>query len=273
MAERRPPVVTLLTDFGLQDYFVAAMKGVIYDICPEACVVDITHLIPPHDVIGAAFTLGAVYHEFPRWTVHVVVVDPGVGTARRPIVVVGDQHYFVGPDNGVFSVVYEREPYIRVYHLTEEHFFRPSPSATFHGRDIFAPVAAWLARGVEPVHMGVPVEDFIRLKFPKPVPKDANVYQGIVLHVDRFGNLVTNFDMAFLASILGEDLRRRCQVILAQTRIPGLRRTFGEVPRGELVAYIGSAGFLEIAIHQGNAAQTLKATRGTEVSIVVAPES
>ncbi len=271
MAEERPPIITLLTDFGLQDHFVAAMKGVIYSICPHAHVVDMTHLIPPQDIVGAAFTLAAAYPYFPRWTVHVVVVDPGVGSARRPLLVVGDQHYFVGPDNGVFSLVYEREPYLRVYHLTEEHLFRSEVSATFHGRDIFAPVAAWLARGIEPAHMGQLIDDYVHLKFPKPRQKAPNVYQGVVLHIDRFGNLITNFSREFLIDLLGEDLRRPCQVILQQHRISGLQRTFSDVDRGQPVVYLGSAGYLEIAINAGNAARQMNAARGTAVTLIVAP--
>ena len=152
-------LITLLTDFGTADYFVGAMKGVIFSINPTARVVDITHEIPPHDIRAGAFTLHAVYKSFPPQTIHVAVVDPGVGSTRRPILVVGGDQFFVGPDNGLFGYVYEREPRCRVFHLTREEYFRRPVSQTFHGRDIFAPVAAALSRGVEPPELGDEIKD------------------------------------------------------------------------------------------------------------------
>ncbi len=263
-------VITLMTDFGYSDYYVGAMKGVILSVHSDVHIVDITHGIAPYDFIGAAFNLMAYYNEFPRWTVHVVVIDPGVGTQRRPILVVGDKHFFIGPDNGVFSLIYEREEWIRVYHLTEEHFFRSTMSSTFHGRDIFAPAAAWLAKGVEPSHMGQIIEDYMKIPFPKPVQQDTNVAKGIVLYVDRFGNCITNFDTEFLQNFLGEDFSKQTQIIIKDTRIGGIRRTFAEVEKGTPLAYIGSSGYLEIGINQGNAAQVLQIRRGEQVTIITA---
>ena len=268
MADERTPVITLTTDFGTQDHFVGTMKGVILGINPNVQLVDITHELPPHDVIGAAFSIRCSYAYFPRWSIHLVVVDPTVGSQRRPILVVGDQHYFIGPDNGVFSLVYEVEPYIRVYHLTETHFFLSEISTTFHGRDIFAPVAAWLAKGVEPAQMGEVIEDFVRIPIPRPIAIEEKTMKGVVLYVDRFGNLITNFTRESLAGLLGEDLSQPCVVQIQNQSIPGLKSAYFEVPQGQPVALIGSTGYLEIGANQASAARILKAGRGTEVIVV-----
>lgn len=269
MAEEKIPFITLLTDFGNRDYFVASMKGVIADINPKARVVDITHELDPHDIIGAAFTLNAAYRYFPKWTIHVAVVDPTVGSNRRPILVIGDQHYFIGPDNGIFSLVYESEPYLRVYHLMETHFFRTEISTTFHGRDIFAPAAAWLSRNVEPSQMGQTIEDFLKIPLPKPVAKNSHSFKGVVFYVDRFGNLITNFNMDFLKTLLGDDLDRPFRIIIKDKTIEGLKRSYCEVAPGEFVTLIGSTGYLEIGAYQSNASRLLGAGRGTEVLITV----
>ena len=156
-------IITLLTDFGAADYFVGALKGAILSVNPQAQVVDITHEIAAHDIRAGAFTLLAAYEAFPPQTIHVAVVDPGVGSSRRPILVATREHFFVGPDNGLFSYICEREPEPRVYHLTEEKFFRPMVSATFHGRDIFAPVAGALSKGTPPASLGELITDYVRL--------------------------------------------------------------------------------------------------------------
>ncbi len=163
-------IVTLLTDFGVADYFVGAMKGAVLSVNPRAQVVDITHEIPPHDIEAGAFTLLAAYQSFPQGTVHVAVVDPGVGSARRPVVVEADGHLFVGPDNGVFGYIFERADDACVFHATETKYFRPSISSTFHGRDVFAPLAGALSLGVEPATLGPPVTDYARSRFPLAAP-------------------------------------------------------------------------------------------------------
>src|SRR5262245_14904204 len=194
-------MITLLTDFGLGDYFVPAVKGVILTINPKASIIDITHDLAAHDIQAAAFTLGACYHNFPSGTVHVVVVDPGVGSPRRAIVAAAGGYFFVGPDNGVFSFVYARESNPRVFHITNDRYFSRTVSATFHGRDVFAPVAAHIARGARLEEIGAEVEDYVRFEIPRPRPgwiETRGVIEGRIIHIDRFGNCVTNFTEAEL---------------------------------------------------------------------------
>src|SRR5688572_12873501 len=185
-------IVTLLTDFGTADYFVGAMKGAVLAANPSAQVVDITHEVPAYDIEAGAFTLRAAFETFPEGTVHVAVVDPGVGSERRAVAVEGRGHAFVGPDNGIFGHVYERVRPFRVFHLTDESFFRPEVSATFHGRDIFAPVAGALSRGVRAGELGPQVFDFVRLPSAAPARLADGTLAGAVIHVDRYGNCVTN---------------------------------------------------------------------------------
>ncbi len=177
-------MITLLTDFGTTDYFVPAVKGVILTLQPNAQLIDLTHDIPAQDIHHAAFTLGACYRNFPPGTIHLAVVDPGVGSTRRPIVVQAGRHFFVGPDNGLFSFVYAREPHVRVYHATRAEFHRPQPSATFHGRDIFAPLAAWLVRGIHPASFGPVITDYIRFAIPQPqADAQTKIITGEVIHM------------------------------------------------------------------------------------------
>ncbi|HEV2764739.1 MAG TPA: SAM-dependent chlorinase/fluorinase, partial [Pyrinomonadaceae bacterium] len=191
-------IVTLLTDFGTADYFVGAMKGAVLSVNTRARVIDLTHEVPAHDVEAGAFTLAAACETFPAGTVHVAVVDPGVGSARRPVVVEACGYHFVGPDNGLFGLVYKRDTRARVFHVTNESYFRPAVSATFHGRDLFAPVAGALSKGVAPEQFGPQVEDFARLARPAPRRDADGTLRASVIHVDRFGNCVTNITPADL---------------------------------------------------------------------------
>jgi S-adenosylmethionine hydrolase len=188
----RRPILTLTTDFGASDHYVGAMKGVILSICPHAQIVDICHDVTPFQIAEGAYVIAQAYACFPKKTVHVVVVDPGVGTARRPILVEAAGQYFVGPDNGVLSMVYSRGKH-KVRLIATERYFRQPVSATFHGRDIFAPVAAHIAAGVPPVRMGKPIEDYLRPEFAKPRRSGERTWSGSILKIDRFGNVVTNF--------------------------------------------------------------------------------
>ena len=190
MAHR--PIITLTTDFGLNDHFVGTIKGVILAISPEIEIVDISHSVQAFDVLDGALTIAQSYSYFPSGTVHLVVVDPGVGTARRPILVSSDRHHFVAPDNGVLSMVYAREERLHIRHVTAEHYSLQPISNTFHARDIFAPVAAWLAKGVDSEKFGDEITDFVRFNPPKPKSVNGNTLRGVILKVDRFGNLVTN---------------------------------------------------------------------------------
>jgi len=265
MAERRP-IITLTTDFGEADYFVPALKAVILSINPAAEIVDITHLVPPHDVYSAAFTLLCCYKDFPRWTIHLVVVDPGVGSGRRPIMVGTDDYFFVGPDNGVFSYVYQRETVNRVVHLNVEHYYRAPVSNTFHGRDIFAPCAAALSKGVEWRMMGEEIEDSTRFSLPMPSVVSAKHVRGVLIHVDRFGNIITNLTRA---DVTDDMIRAGARVRVSTQEAVAVLTHFAEAKPNELFAYFGSAGFLELAVRGQSAARMVEAKRGIEVSVVI----
>jgi len=260
-------IVTLLTDFGTADYFVGAMKGAVLSADPSARLVDITHDIPPHDIEAAAFTLLAAFESFPAGTVHLAVVDPGVGSERRPVAVESREHLFVGPDNGVFGHVYERLKTFRVFHLTNADFFRRDASATFHGRDIFAPVAGALSRGVRPNVLGPPVTDAVRLTLAAPRRLDDNTLEASVIHTDRFGNLVTNITPRDLPE---DAVRRGARLVLNGREIKSFRRFFAEDERaapGEPFAIWGSAGLLEIAVYRDSASRLLDARRGQKIIV------
>ena len=261
-------LVTLLTDFGTTDYFVGAMKGVILSVSPQARIVDITHEIPPHDIQAGAFTLLAVYKSFPPQTIHVAVVDPGVGsTVRRPVLVVCGEQYFVGPDNGLFSYVCERETHCRVFHLTRERYFRQPLSATFHGRDLFAPVAGALSNGVEPSELGDEIEDYVRLApLAAQASEDGNLSARII-HIDRFGNCITNITARDLPEEL---IARDVRLLINGREITSFRHFYAEetITSAEgLFAIWGSAGFLEIAAFQSSAARLLDARSGQRVEV------
>jgi S-adenosylmethionine hydrolase len=260
-------LVTLLTDFGTADYFVGAMKGAVLASNPRAQVVDITHEIPAHDIEAGAFTLLAAFEAFPAGTVHTAVVDPGVGSARRAVAVETPGHTFVGPDNGVFGYVYERVESFKVYHLTNENYFRKDVSTTFHGRDVFAPVAGALSRGVAARELGPRVEDFVRLPFARPERRADGALEGRIIHVDRFGNCVTNFAPR---DIPVEPFGRGMRVKVGGFEIKQLRRFFADESDapGEPFAIWGSAGLLEIAVFQDSAARRLGARRGQAVEAV-----
>ena len=179
------------------------MKGVILEIAPEAQIVDISHAVQAFDILDGALTISQAYSYFPSGTVHMVVVDPGVGTARRPLILTGDRHLFVAPDNGVLSLIYDRQERLSVRHVTAEHYFLPQRSNTFHGRDIFSPVAAYLAKGLAPDRFGEEIADYVRFAAPRPKPVDERTLRGVVLKVDRFGNLITNITPADAPQLFG----------------------------------------------------------------------
>ena len=256
-------IVTLLTDFGTADYFVAAMKGVLLGRAPDARLVDVTHEIPPQDVPAAAFTLLAVYRDFPPGTTHVAVVDPGVGSARRALVVGAGGQRFVGPDNGIFSYVLDREPDARVRRLDDPRWFRHPVSATFHGRDVFAPVAAALAAGAEPASLGSEVRDPVRLEPIRVRRGPDGAVHGAVLHVDRFGNCVTTLTPADVPDGAGESLR----LLVGGREVRGLRRHYAGAEPGEPFAIPGSAGFLELSVDGASAAERLGVRRGDPVEL------
>lgn len=261
-------IITLTTDFGLNDHFVGAMKGVLLETAPEAQIVDISHAVQPFDILDGALTISQAYSYFPAGTVHMVIVDPGVGTARRPIILTGDRHLFVAPDNGVLSLVYDREERLSVRHVTADHYFLQPRSNTFHGRDIFSPVAAYLAKGVDPERFGEEIKDFARFGFPRPKPIDARTLKGVVLKVDRFGNLITNITPTDIPWLLGAS-RPAFTIALGKGQVTRICENYSEGATGEAFGILGSMGFLEIATNRGSAQQLLGASKGGEVNVVM----
>ena len=261
----RIPIITLLTDFGTADYFVGVVKGAILTLNRQARVVDLTHDIAPQDIEAAAFTLLSAYKSFPKATVHVAVVDPGVGSARRGIVVAAANQFFVGPDNGIFSYIYDRESKFRIYELSNEEFFHETVSPTFHGRDIFAPVAAALSNGVKPAKLGPQVKDPVKLAPLTPKLVDSRILSRII-HVDRFGNCITNITSEVLTQ---EMIDAGAHLLVKGKKITSFRSFFAEKTgsRGGLFAFWGSAGFLEIAVFNRSAAKFLNVTRGESVVV------
>jgi S-adenosylmethionine hydrolase len=262
------PIITLTTDFGSNDHFVGTIKGVILDIAPEAQIVDICHSVQSFDVLDGALTISQAYSYFPSRTVHVVVVDPGVGTARRPILASCDKYHFVAPDNGVLSLVYAREERMHVRHITSEHYFLQPVSNTFHARDIFAPVAAWLAKEVDSQKFGDEVEEYVRFSAPKPKAVDENRLRGVVLKVDKFGNLITNITPQDAPMLFGADATA-FKIVIGSREITEIRNTYAEGAPGEVIGILGSMGFLEIAANRGAAAQLTGAGKGNEVIIIL----
>jgi S-adenosyl-L-methionine hydrolase (adenosine-forming) len=257
-------VITLTTDFGISDHFVGTMKGVILGICPNAAIVDITHHVTPYQIPEAAFLVEQAYPYFPKKTVHVVVVDPGVGTARRPILVEAAGQYFVAPDNGVLSLICSREKGHKVRHITAKEFFLDPVSATFHGRDIFAPVAAHLRKGTAPSKFGKLVQDHLRSNFD-PVRTGKRFWAGTILKIDHFGNLITSFRTEEFP-----DLQERPFSLLAGLLpVERLVLTFADGEPDELVLIAGSSGYFEVACNQGSAAKKLGCVPGSPLELAV----
>jgi hypothetical protein len=254
--------IALITDFGMQDWFVGAMKGVIVGINPRAAVVDITHEIPAGDIRAAAFALAASYRFFPKGTVHVAVVDPGVGTQRRAIAVKTKRYIFVGPDNGVLSFALAREEIQAIRALTNKKFFLRPISHTFHGRDIFAPVAAQLSRSVPIQKFGPALKSFTQLSWPQP-RLDGREVKGEVIYIDRFGNAITNLGVEHMTRLQGA----KCTVHFKGCRVCPLRDSYQAVPPGKPVAILGSSNFVEIALNRGSAAEKFQIKIGDSVSI------
>jgi S-adenosylmethionine hydrolase len=260
----RNPILTLTTDFGLSDHYVGAMKGVILGICPGAQIVDITHGITPYEITEGAYTIAQAYRTFPKKTTHVVVVDPGVGTARRPILVEAAGQYFIGPDNGVLSMIYGREKH-KVRLVANDRYFRKPVSQTFHGRDVFAPVAAHLAAGVLPSRMGKTIEDYLRPAFQKPVQVGKRMWNGQVLKADRFGNLVTNYHVEEFPGLE----RRQFAFGVGPQQVGVLARNYAETSPGEVFAIVGSSGYYEISVREASAARATGCGIGSPVELTV----
>jgi S-adenosylmethionine hydrolase len=254
-------IIALLTDFGTRDYFVGAMKGAILSINPKAKTVDITHEIPPQDIKSAAFTLCACYRDFPEKTIFVAVVDPGVGSNRKAILVETEKYFFVVPDNGLLSFIFEEAKNTRVFELTNNKYFADKVSRTFHGRDVFAPVAAHLSNGVEPKEFGRETKDFVNFEINKPRRIFDDLFEAEITHVDRFGNLITNLKT--------EDLPEDFSVEISGKTIDKLKQFYAEAEKDEIFMIAGSAGFLEIAAAQNSASELLNAGNGAKVLISI----
>lgn len=253
-------LITLTTDFGLQDPFVGIMKGVIFGINPQVKVIDMTHCIPAQDILAGALTLRHSTAYFPRGTIHVAVVDPGVGSGRRPVLVECDGSYFIGPDNGVLSLAIAEKKPSYIAHLSNPAYHLQPTSATFHGRDIFAPVAAHLSLGAPPSALGESLETFFRLAFPKPLRK-PNEITGEIVYIDHFGNLFTNIEERDLTGLADT----RLEIILGAVRISRPASNYAAASAGDFVAVVNSWGLLEIAVYRGNAQQAAGAKIGDKV--------
>jgi len=285
-AIRRAPVITLLTDFGSQDAYIGIMKGVIAGINPSATVIDICHGIPPQDVFGGAYLLSTAYQYFPKGTIHVAVVDPGVGSKRDIVCVEFRDCFFITPNNGILSFIIRQELPHRIVRATNYKYFLPSPCNTFHGRDVFAPLAAYMSLGVKLCQLGDKIDRLERLGISVPVPGKLGQLVGEVLYIDRFGNLITNitrdhlsqygFNPAPSAPILPqygrtkkkpETRNLKFETVIGKEKIVGLCASYMDVDKGMPLAIFGSAGYLEISINQGNAQKHFKAKRESKVMV------
>ncbi len=265
-------MVTFTTDFGLADHFVGVMKGVILSINPEAEIVDISHHVNSYDIFDAAYTLAQSYRYFPSDTIHMVVVDPGVGAARRPLLAQTMEYKFVAPDNGVLSLIYEREENVVVRHITSDHYFLNPVSNTFHGRDIFAPVVGWLTKGVEADKFGEPITDFAKFTPPRPKRVGDNLLKGVALKVDKFGNIITNISPQDVPQLFSEN-PPPFKIIVNQQEITRLNLSYSMGKPSEVFAIVGSSGFLEICTNRGSAAKVLNVGRGAEVGVMIGEAS
>ena len=266
MAAARRPIVTLTTDFGTADHYVAAMKGVILSLAPGAVLVDISHDVAPHDVMEAGWLLRQACFWFPAGTVHVAVTDPGVGTARRPLLAAAGGHWFVGPDNGIFSWVFAARPPREVRELAVP---RRAVSATFHGRDIFAPAAARLAAGARPATLGARIRDWRRVEIPRPERARAGAARARVIHVDRFGNVILGFTRSDARALTSRSAAARLGVAAGRRRVTRFVTTYAEIPSGGVAMLFGSSDFLELAANQARADRLLGLALGDQVRVIL----
>jgi len=293
----RSCVMTLLTDFGNQDAYVGVMKGVITGINPLANIIDICHNIPPQDVFNAAYLLYTSYKYFPKKTIHVAVVDPGVGSRRDIVCVETKDYFFLVPDNGLLSFIVQEEKPKVIVRLANDRYFLPSPSNTFHGRDVFAPAAAYLSLGVKLRQLGIKIDQLEQLEIPKPVPKKAGQVEGQIIYIDRFGNIITNITREHLMqhdhsqSLFktqmkeitltislpsqggdegGVKINLKClETTIGKKKIVGLCKTYTDAKPGEPLVLFGSAGFLEVSVNQGNAQKYFKADKGSKIIVEI----
>ncbi len=263
MANRKWPIITLLTDFGTEDHYVASVKGTILKINPRCTLIDITHHVRPHDIEEGAFILANAYSSFPRGTIHLTVVDPQVGSPRNPILLVTKNYFFVGPDNGLFSFCLLREKVKEAVAVTNKKFFLSQVSTTFHGRDIFAPIAGYLSLGTKPKAFGREIKSWVRLPFRKP-RRGKRGLTGEIFHVDSFGNLISNIGEE---EVFHFTQNRPFVIRIGKTSLQGSKKSYWEGEKGEPLALIGSGGYLEISVREGNAQKVLKAKKGDTIIV------
>jgi S-adenosylmethionine hydrolase len=265
MPEKEESFITLTTDFGLKDPYVGIMKGLILNINPVARIIDISHQVSPQNILEALLILRDVHMFFPIRTIHVAVVDPGVGSPRRPILVVTPKHYFIGPDNGIFSFLYEADH--MVIHLTAEHYFLKSEDTTFHGRDIFAPVAAWLSKGIHIDNFGESIKDYVKITIPEPRKIGSDLLEGEIIYIDGFGNVVSNISRKEVKSFTSD--MTRIKILIKGKEIQGISQFYAQSINNVPSAIINSSGLLEIYIYQGSAEKELGIKKGDKVGLMV----
>ena len=258
------PVIAFITDFGTRDHYAGSMKGVVLSICPEATIVDITHDIPPHDVLAGALELVAVYKYFPKGTIFLVVIDPGVGSNRRALVVDTGEFRFVVPDNGLMTLVCRESPPTKIIEVIDQRYTLSTVSKTFEGRDRFAPVAAWVAQGIQLQDLGKSVKDYKKIEIPEVTLLEKSV-KGIVLRVDHFGNLVTNIKRSNFEKLASDG---PVQVMIDGKFIGPIVNTYSDVNKGQLCALFGSTGHLEVAANGVSVVEKFGWSFGTEVCVM-----
>ena len=260
-------VITLLTDFGDRDYFVASMKGVILGINPQARIVDLSHNVAPHQIEDAAYLLKASCKYFPDGTVHVAVVDPGVGSLRRPLLVTTSRHFFVAPDNGLLSYIYQEETDVEVRQIENKQYRLDSEGTTFDGRDLFAPAAAWLTRGQQPGSYGKLIQDYVKLPLPEPAWQ-GGALAGTIVYVDRFGNLISNLTPFHIKDVQGRTRRSDVSIRIGGVTIAGLLKNYSQGSADAPHALINSNGQVEVFVKEGSAANRLKLGRGGKIEVL-----
>lgn len=262
------PIITLTTDFGYKDPLSGIVKGTILSINPDVNIVDITHGINRYSVREAALTIGMSYRQFPPRTIHIVVADPGVGSSRRPLMVVTDNYYFIGPDNGVFSVVYNESARFEVLHVTADHYFNHERSATFHARDIFAPIAAWLSKGIGSSNFGDPIKDFVRLPFPVPKMPTRTALEGEVVQIDHFGNAITNIRVEDLKLLRSANPEGSIRIATKGIQVP-LKEYYSQAEDKGLYALINSMDRVELFVYRGSASREFEIKVGDTLGIML----
>lgn len=261
-------LVTLTTDFGTKDYFVGAIKGVMHGINPDVNIVDISHEVLSYDIWGAAYLVGSMYRYFPEYTIHIVVVDPGVGSQRRPILAVTDKRYFLAPDNGVLSFIFNDPDFSKVLHINADHYFLSMKGSTFHARDIFAATAGWMSKGVEVEKIGDEITDYVRFNVPVCRKESDTALSGEVLYIDKFGNSITNISIDDIEAMAGETGKSAYTVNLKDRNFASVAPFYAAIPKGEAGVIVNGNGYLEIYVNQGDARKSLGLRRGEKIQLV-----